>query len=120
MAPAISLRLVACWVATLGFAVGPYLILEQLLPVSGSKLFVGYVCGLLTYVGLAYLIEPSWDPENLGWWGGRIDNPFTWEDDWNRAMRNLAVALWPGKLMWRTVAHTVSLFGEASDDPDTG
>lgn len=42
----------------------------------------GLVIGMFGFLGHAY--EPK-DDYYLGWWGGRIDDPFTIEDDVNRA-----------------------------------
>lgn len=77
------------------------------------NLHYGWV--MFLYVAIAALITPSYDPHNLGLFGwSRIDNPLTFEDDRNRAMRNLAVLLYPGKIVWATISHTWTLWSERS------
>ena len=51
---------------------------------------------------------PSYDPNNMGLWGTYIDNPFSWEDDWNRGMQTLAVILLPGKAAGAAVGATLA------------
>jgi hypothetical protein len=57
------------------------------------------------YIVLAGLITPSYDRENMGLFGTFVDNPFSFHDDYNRAMFTLMILLAPGKIVWVT-AHT--------------
>jgi hypothetical protein len=35
-----------------------------------------------------------------------IDNPFSFEDDHNRAMLKIALFVWPGRVVWWTLGRT--------------
>jgi hypothetical protein len=66
-----------------------------------------YWIALAIYLGVALLIRPSVDRENLGLFGSPfLDNPFSFEDDWNRAMLWLTIMLLPGRIVWIAVGAT--------------
>lgn len=52
---------------------------------------------LLVYLGVAYLAVPRPDVSNVGWFGGLVDHPFRWSDDWNRGLVFFRLLLWPGR-----------------------
>lgn len=113
------LHLFKYWLATAMTIIIPYLAVRLTLPYLWDILEVATEADLdyaitvvnlnywwvfLVYVFIANLITPRWDPDDLGLFGSRhIDNPFSWTDDYNRAMRNLALLLFPGKIVWFTL-----------------
>lgn len=70
---------------------------------------LGLASGLLAYMMVGYLIRPRPDMSNVGWLGGFMDNPFRISDDVNRFLIFLAVILWPGGFMARSVVNMVRL-----------
>jgi hypothetical protein len=74
------------------------------------------------YLAAGFFIHPWPDSENLGWFGGMMDDPFHWSDDYNRALMLLKFLLWPGRFLAESVVDMGSLAffpGEAapSDEP---
>jgi hypothetical protein len=65
--------------------------------------------GLLFYMLVGYCIRPRPDTSNIGWLGGLFDNPFRISDDINRLLIFLAVVLWPGGFMARSIVNMVRL-----------
>lgn len=59
-----------------------------------------YVIGIYLLICLAF--SPGYDPDNLGLFGSpMVDNPFTYEDDWNRMMLTFVALMLPGKfVLW--------------------
>jgi len=103
------------WVLSVVVIVGPLIVLTYGVPyLAATRGVVGattpaevwgwlhpyYWLGIAVYVVLAATVSPSYDAGNL-WWGGipGLNNPFSLQDDWNRTMRGLALALLPGKLV---------------------
>lgn len=74
-----------------------------------ANLTPGYWIAMLVYVLVAGNVRMGVDTENLGLFGTWMDNPFSYEDDANRFMLRLAVVLYPGKIVWFTVAGTAKL-----------
>ena len=58
------------------------------------------------YVILAAVITPNYDRENMGLFGTFIDNPFSFQDDYNRTMFTLMILLAPGKIVAHTLHYT--------------
>lgn len=121
-----ALKMLLYWALSIAVVIGPYFailygvpaLFEEALGNLGStgegaveRLRLGlnthYWWVMLVYLIAAGLITPRWDPDNLGLFGSPwIDNPFSFEDDYNRTMRNVALFLFPGKLVWFTVECT--------------
>ncbi len=74
-----------------------------------SKINPGYWIALAVYLGFASLVGGGVDFSNLGFAGTMIDNPFSLEDDYNRAMLNLAILAIPGKIVIFTLAGTLKV-----------
>ena len=51
---------------------------------------------LILYCLLGYLIRPEPDTDDMGLFGGMIDNPFSYSDDHNRFLMFLKLVLMPG------------------------
>ena len=80
-----------------------------------ASLNPGYWIVMAIYVVIAGLVTPEYDPENLGLFGSRhIDNPFSMQDDQNRAMRKLSLLLLPGKCVWFAGVGTLQAFRNRS------
>lgn len=60
---------------------------------------VGWSIGLVLYLLMAHYFVPTPDMGNLGWFGGILDNPFRWSDDWNRLLIFLWIVLIPGRFV---------------------
>jgi hypothetical protein len=54
---------------------------------------------LAVYLIAAHYLSPLPDYDNLGWFGGIIDNPFRYSDDLNWMLITLKVILWPGNIV---------------------
>jgi len=64
---------------------------------------------LLAYVGAAWVSDVRYDQSECGLFGGLIDNPFSYEDDWERFKRSIVLTLLPGKLIVYTWQGTLNL-----------
>jgi hypothetical protein len=67
----------------------------------GVQAGVGYVVYLLA----GWFVRPKPDTSNLGWFGGLMNDPFRWSDDWNRFLVGLTLMLLPGYLLALPVAR---------------
>src|SRR5687768_3050903 len=74
-----------------------YFIVAYTLPAWGW--LVGWAVGLLVYLLAAHYFVPDADCDNMGWFGGLMDNPFRWSDDWNRMLIFLWLFLMPGRFI---------------------
>lgn len=92
------------WVLTLGLLIGPYIALVTY--DAQAWMVYSYWLLMLTYLMAAYVIDVNPDTSNLGIGGTMINNPFSYEDDYNRAALKLALFLWPGKVVWWTLGRT--------------
>lgn len=84
-------------VFSVGLIVGPYVALTQNFPDLPGWIHLTYWLTMVTYLFFAATVTPSYDTSNMGLFGTTIDNPFSWEDDMNRAGMTMAVLLLPGK-----------------------
>ncbi|MEM1356276.1 MAG: hypothetical protein AAGC44_13065 [Planctomycetota bacterium] len=102
--PKSILGLVLGWLFSLALLLGPYIVLVNL----GVQpwIVMSYWLLMLTYLMAAYVIETTPDTSNLGIGGTMINNPFSFEDDDNRAALKIALFLWPGKMVWWTLGRT--------------
>lgn len=100
------LRLVLGWLLTLALVLGPYIALWVYLPDAAFWVHLVYWMIAFIYVASAATITPRYDPGNMGWFGGLMDNPFSFEDDLNRMGLFFAVILLPGQAIVWTLAAT--------------
>jgi hypothetical protein len=114
------------WILSLIVCVGPYVaivyglpwLVEQVeIPLRGlssgelqGKINPGYWIVLAIYLGFASVVSGGVDFSNLGLGGTMIDNPFSLEDDYNRAALNLAILAAPGKIVIFTLVGTIRIF----------
>lgn len=109
------------WVGAVAVIIGPYFALRFGVPymldvgVEGlddaasrfiSGLNIHYWWVMAAYIFLANVFNPTYDRSKLGWFGGYLDNPFSWEDDIERQKRGLAFILLPGKTVGAAVIFT--------------
>ena len=92
-------------VFSLTLLLGPHIAMLVYLAEPQTWMFTTYWMCMAIYLMAAYVIEPNPDTSNLGWGGTMINNPFSYEDDHNRAMLKIALFLWPGKVVWWTLGR---------------
>ncbi|MEM1209787.1 MAG: hypothetical protein AAGI54_11020 [Planctomycetota bacterium] len=86
------------------FVVGPHVAIVAFVPNAQPWMLITYWLCMATYLAASYLVNVSPDTSNLGLGGTLLNNPFSYEDDHNRAMLKIALFLWPGKLvLWTGV-----------------
>lgn len=118
-------KLLFGWVLSAVIVVGPYLALRYGVPwLIESQLDIGagldteeagyrfammvhrhYWWVFIVYMLIAGIVTPSYDREEMGLFGTFVDNPFSFQDDYNRTMFTLMILLAPGKVVWVTL-HT--------------
>ncbi len=101
-----GVQLVLGWLVTSAVVLGPLYFLREI-DVNPLR-YLGF---LLVYVIVCNLFTPSYDTGDLGWGGGTVDNPFSYSDDQNRFWRNIAMLMYPGKLVWWTLRLTWRAIG---------
>ena len=80
--------------AVLGVAY--HALFTYMLPLTGRVVMWTAIVSLI-YLAIAYVFRPEPSRENLGWFGGMIDNPFRYSDDINRSLLWVSILLWPGR-----------------------
>jgi hypothetical protein len=84
---------------------------------TGHQLMVTTIV-LLTYLGAAYAIRPEPDTADLGWFGGMMDNPFSFTDDYNRFLLWVKILLLPGLFIVNSSTAFVRLvLGSSGEEP---
>jgi hypothetical protein len=86
--------------------VGPYVAMVTLLPRWPDWLPLVYGLVMVVYLMGAAAVELEVDRHNLGWAGGLIDNPFSFQDDFERKKLGVMLLLLPGKVVVATLAGT--------------
>lgn len=114
-------KIAVLWLLAPVIIVGPYFALRYGLPelfdigFSGAdEVHARFVAALNGwywiimgfYLAAAGLFTPTYDPDNVGWLGGMIDNPFSFQDDFERMKRTLLFLLLPGKVVWMALKLT--------------
>lgn len=109
------------WILAIAIFVGPYIALRLGIPHMldiGPEVFddaagrlianlnVHYWWVMAAYVFLAAVFTPTYDRDKVGLFGGFVDNPFSFEDDYHRHMRALAFFLLPGKVVAAALIST--------------
>lgn len=64
---------------------------------------------LLVYCSLGYLLNPKPNYDNVGWFGGMMDNPFRISDDFNRFLIFIKIFLWPGRFITASIVDFIVL-----------
>lgn len=84
---------------------GPHIAIIAYVPNHQPWMLVTYWMCMVTYLLASYVIEVNPDTSDLGLGATMIDNPFSHEDDYNRTMLQIALFLWPGKVVWWTIGR---------------
>ena len=66
---------------------------------DGTSEMLGGFLGLAIYLALGYVFRPRPNFENLGWFGGLMDNPFRVSDGYNRFLVLLLVLFSPARFL---------------------
>lgn len=126
-APAMWLKLGGLWVVSAALVVAPYLLIVHI-----PSLFSGadpaifdaeaatarmvaalnpmYWVIVGTYVAICATFQsPDVDFNDLGWFGGLVNNPFSYSDDINRQKFVLLLMMMPGKIIVVTLTATYRL-----------
>ena len=94
------------WVYSVCFVAGPYVALLIYLPDVEMWVHYTYWAVMVLWLMAAAALDPSPDMSELGWAGGLINNPFSYEDDINRNKLLLALILIPAKMVIATLSMT--------------
>ena len=80
------------------------------------------ICAVFTsfYLVFSYRVKPRPDTENIGWFGGMVDNPLRYSDDINRFLWFLRMVLTPGRLVGIGLVDMTQAFYKPGlgDSPD--
>ena len=64
---------------------------------------------MLVYLGIAWLVRPQPNYNNMGWAGGLINTPFKLSDDLNRMLMQLKIVFWPGRWVTQSLIELATL-----------
>ncbi|MDZ7833381.1 MAG: hypothetical protein U5L07_16680 [Desulfobacterales bacterium] len=121
------IKLLGLWVLSAAFVIAPYVLLVKapLLfggadpavfnPVAASERMAAALNPHYWIVVAVYLLicwtfnPPEFDRHNMGWFGGLVDNPFSFTDDINRTKFKILLLMVPGKIIKMTVVATYRL-----------
>lgn len=73
---------------------------------------------VLLYIGIAFLVRPRYNSDNMGWFGGLANDPFQYSDNINRFLFQLHMVLGPGRFAAETLLDAWARLG-ASTVPET-
>ena len=99
---------IVCWILAIAFVFGPYIAIWLLKPPWATQQFFvkDYWLGWGVYLLVTLVLSPNPDMDNLGYFGGLVDNPYHWKDDWNRFQVGLVLLLTPGKIFLAALLGT--------------
>ena len=127
LSAATGIKVLGLWMLSIIIIAGPYFLLMQIPfffssldpdlfnPTEASAkmeqlLTPGYWIFMSIYIAACGLIKSQdVDRGNLGWFGGLVDNPFTFSDDINRFKFRMLLLMIPGKIILITVTATWKL-----------
>ncbi len=103
-----TFELIFRWVVSLVFLLGPAIaILWFQRDWLGTWQFYAIYGGAWAVMLLiAWLVEFVPDMDNIGWFGGMMDNPFSYRDDYNRTLLQLKWFFMPAEIVIGTVVKT--------------
>ncbi len=109
--PVRGLKLSMLILVSAALLVGPYWALERYLGATLPPDWRLYYLGIVpVYLFLSWAITPNPDMDDLGWFGGLMDNPFSFSDGYNRFLLFLGLLLLPGKLILYTAFSFIMLW----------
>ena len=87
-----------------------YVVVFSLESVSLSVTSLAIVTGgILVYLGIAWLVRPEANENNMGWMGGLMDAPFQHSDNFNRFLWKLKIAFMPGRFVTQSFIELATL-----------
>lgn len=72
-------------------------------------MYLGIGLGEVIYLVLGFFIQPQPNIDNMGWFGGLINNPFRITDNFNRFIFFLKLLLLPGRFMSQSILNFLGL-----------
>jgi hypothetical protein len=100
-----------CLAVSLGlFGLEAYVI-HQMAPTLSAKGWGIAAAITVGYLLVAQFIRPEPDTSDLGWFGGMVDNPFSYSDDVNRFLLFLQITLLPGRFIVQSIRNSIRLLG---------
>lgn len=115
-------KLVLYWIGAVIVVFGPFIALHIAIPaglaqtpgleqhIAMDRVYdlvnIHYWWVMALYVTIAALLNPPMNRDNMGIGGTWIDNPFSFDDDYNRTMFTLGLVLLPGKVVWIAIRNT--------------
>ena len=113
----VFIKLFFGWLFSIALVAGPYVALLVYFPDTPFWIHLTYWIVMVTYLLAAWTTNPEYDDTNLGWAGGLVDNPFSFEDDFNRLGLAVTLLLIPGKIVvWTLAATWLTLTGKAGGE----
>ena len=76
-------------------------------------LYLGIWSGEIIYLILGFFVQPEPDTEDMGWFGGLINNPFRITDNFNRFLLFLKLLLLPGRLVAQAIMNFINLIANS-------
>lgn len=120
-------KLLGLWILSAAFVIAPYVLLVKapLLfggadpavfnPAAASERMAAalnphYWIVVAVYILICWTFNPpEVDRHNMGWFGGLVDNPFSFTDDINRSKFMILLLMIPGRIIVMTVMATYRL-----------
>lgn len=96
----------AYWMFTWSFL--PQHVLPRLAVIVGVEMI---------YVALSFFIVPRPNYDDMGYFGGLINNPWRYSDNYNRSLRDWNVLLGPGRFISSTMLDCAAMLGVMKPDP---
>ena len=79
------MKLVGKWILSLVILLGPAVVIQYAMAgTAGLGTWGAYIGVWMVLLLIAQYVEFGPDTDDLGWFGGRINDPFSWSDDCNR------------------------------------
>ena len=108
--PVNAAALVFLWILGIGCIAGSaYGLFYFDVPLDTPKRILIFVVVWIFYVLAAVAFDPDPDMNDLGWFGGMMNNPFSLSDDYNQMLLFFKIVLIPGNVVLQAVLGTFRL-----------
>jgi len=94
-----------------GFAIFLPTLKEQAPQFAQWKAILAISAAMIFYTAVAYFVRPEANGDNLGWFGGSMNDPTQYSDNINRWLWKLHMLLGPGRFTAETLLDTCVLIG---------
>jgi hypothetical protein len=94
-----------------GFAICLPALKEQAPQFAQWKAILAISAAMIFYTAVAYFVRPEANGDNLGWFGGSMNDPTQYSDNINRWLWKLHMLLGPGRFTAETLLDTCVLVG---------